>query len=175
MAPLVCSSATTGALFAGQHSPPVQVPGTVTAPDVSDREEPTAGSSSGTSVLSGLLASIEAIVFEPAGVLYDATLWWRWLLPLVARLNPGCPMECFERRWLADYLPAVQTGRRELAEALENCLAECGYSRSQIDELAVAAGSRRRELELEVRPLPGVPAAVSRLRECGYRLALSCV
>jgi FMN phosphatase YigB (HAD superfamily) len=163
-----------------RKSPAVQVAatlravGAVSAPDVGERDEPAIAPVSGLPEPGGLLDGVEAIVFEPAGVLYDATLWWRWLLQLLARLNPASPTERFERCWQNEYLPTVQTGRRELAEALEACLAESGYPRSQIDELTVAATSRRRELELEVRPLPGVTAALGRLRQSGFRLALSC-
>jgi phosphoglycolate phosphatase-like HAD superfamily hydrolase len=121
-----------------------------------------------------LLTGIDAIVFEPAGVLYDSTLWWRWLLSLLTRLNPTCPVEHFERLWQREYLPAVQQGRRELAEAFEACLAASGYARCQIEELTAAAMVRRRELELEVHPLPGVAATLTRLRAAGFRLALTC-
>ena len=146
----------------------------VLAPDVGEHEEPATGRDLTITTARDLLVGIEAIVFEPAGVLYDSTLWWRWLLALLARLNLTCPAEKFERRWQAEYLPAVQTGRRELAEAFEACLAASGYARCQIDELTAAAIVRRRELELEVHPLPGVSATLSRLRAAGFRLALTC-
>jgi len=148
--------------------------GPVLAPDVGEHKEPAVGREPTITATRDLLIGIEAIVFEPAGVLYDSTLWWRWLLALLARLNPTCPGDRFERLWQAEYLPAVQTGRRELAEAFEACLAASGYARCQIDELTAAAIVRRRELELEVHPLPGVSATLARLRAAGFRLALTC-
>jgi HAD superfamily hydrolase (TIGR01509 family) len=153
---------------------PRKIAGPVLAPDVGEHEELAAGQAPAVISTRDLLKGIEAIVFEPAGVLYDSTLWWRWLLSLLARLHPTCPADEFERRWQAEYLPAVQTGRRELAEAFEACLAASGYARCQIDELTAAAIVRRRELELEVHPLPGVSAALARLRAAGFRLALTC-
>lgn len=153
---------------------PRTIAGPVLAPDVGEHEGLATGQAPPTISTRDLLTGIEAIVFEPAGVLYDSTLWWRWLLSLLTRLHPTCPADQFERRWQAENLPAVQMGRRELAEAFEACLAASGYARCQIDELTAAAIVRRRELELEVHPLPGVPAAIARLRAAGFRLALTC-
>ena len=174
MAPPVDSTASTRSALARHGVTTPRATAAVAAPDVGDQSEPGGARADGTCDPVRLLEGVEAIVFEPAGVLYDATLWWRWLLPLVARSHPACPIERFEQRWQDEYLPAVQTGRRELAEALEAWLAACGCPRRQIDELTGAAISRRRDLELEVRPLPGVTAVLKRLRETGFRLALSC-
>jgi HAD superfamily hydrolase (TIGR01509 family) len=146
----------------------------VVAPDVGEHDEQGARHVPAIGTARSLLTGIDAIVFEPAGVLYDSTLWWRWLLSLLTRLNPTCPVEHFERLWQREYLPAVQQGRRELAEAFEACLAASGYARCQIEELTAAAMVRRRELELEVHPLPGVAATLTRLRAAGFRLALTC-
>lgn len=174
MTPPVDSAASTPDALAHQGLATPRARAAVAAPDVGDQDESARARGDGTGDPGRLLEGVEAIVFEPAGVLYDATLWWRWLLPLVARSHPACPIERFEQRWRDEYLPAVQTGRRDLAEALEAWLAACGCPRSQVDELTVAAISRRRELELEVRPLPGVAAVLTRLRAAGFRLALSC-
>jgi FMN phosphatase YigB (HAD superfamily) len=113
---------------------------------------------------------VRGVAFDVAGVLYDATLWRRWLLRLVHRLGFQAEYHAFFGRWDNDYLPLVHCGRREHDEALESFLLAAGLSWAQIDEVEAASRTQREELEFGVRALPGVVKTVCRLAGSGLSL-----
>lgn len=113
---------------------------------------------------------IGGIVFDVPDVLYDATLWRRWLFQLVTRLGVHSGYEDFDRRWNA-HLADVHRGRREYAEALEAFLLDCGLTWGQVDEIEAARGIQRQNIDLHVRPLPGVLRVFDELARLGVPLA----
>ncbi|REK05968.1 MAG: HAD family hydrolase [Planctomycetota bacterium] len=102
------------------------------------------------------------LVFDVPDVLYDATLWRRWLLQLVSRLGIRIGYADFCTAW-DDELVEVHRGRREYCEALQSFLLGFGLSWPQVDEIEAASRIQRQELELNVRPLPGVVRAIDEL------------
>jgi HAD superfamily hydrolase (TIGR01493 family) len=125
---------------------------------------------------SGLAASapssiaVRGVAFDVAGVLYDATLWRRWLLRLVNGLGFQAEYHAFFRRWESDYLALVHCGRREHDEALESFLLASGLSWAQIDEVEAASRTQREQLEFDVRALPGAAKTICRLAGSGLSL-----
>lgn len=115
-------------------------------------------------------AELGGIVFDVPDVLYDATLWRRWLLQLVGRLGVRVGHDEFFRAWDA-HLVDVHRGRREYAEALETFLLECGLTWALVDEVEAASRIQRENLELDVRPLPGVTRVMDELARLGLSLA----
>ena len=119
-------------------------------------------------------AEVRAFVFDLGDVLYDATVWRRWLVRLLARLGLRVNYAEFFRAWDRDYLDDVYRGRRIYAEAFEAFLAVNGLSPAQIDEVTAAGHARRRELAIHRRLLPGVLATLGELQASGFALALLC-
>ena len=115
-------------------------------------------------------APVGAIVFDVPDVLYDATFWRRWLLQLVGHLGIRLGYAEFHRAWDA-HLVDVHRGRREHAEALETFLLSVGLSWAQVDEIEAASRIQRQNLELGVRPLPGVVRTLDELARLGLSLA----
>ena len=115
-------------------------------------------------------APVGGILFDVPDVLYDATLWRRWLFQLVGHLGIRLSYGEFHRAWDA-HLVDVHRGRREYAEALESFLLACGLSWAQVDEIEAASRIARQNLELAVRPLPGVARAIDELAKLGPPLA----
>lgn len=109
------------------------------------------------------------IVFDVPDVLYDATLWRRWLLQLINRLGAGIGYADFDQAWEAQLVDVFQ-GRREYREALQTLLLSLGLSWAQIDEIEAAGRIQRKNLELNVRSLPGATRAVNRLAGQGIPL-----
>jgi HAD superfamily hydrolase (TIGR01509 family) len=107
-----------------------------------------------------------------AGVLYDATLWRREVVKLLARLGVAACYPHFFDRWDREYLADVQCGFRQFEEAFQAFLLSAGLSWGQIDEVEAASRIRRQEIEEGVRPLPGVPAAIGQLVARGLTLAV---
>lgn len=120
------------------------------------------------------VAPVAALIFDPGDVLYDATMWRRWLLQQLARLGLHTHYRTFYRVWERDYLADVFRGRRDFWNALRSYLLEVGLSRGQIDELLVAAHARERQFQAGNRPLPGVSATLAQLASLGIRLACLC-
>jgi HAD superfamily hydrolase (TIGR01509 family) len=113
---------------------------------------------------------VGGIIFDVPDVLYDATLWRRWLVQLVGRLGVRLGHDEFFRAWDAQ-LVDVYRGRREYDEALESFLLACGLSWALVDEVEAASRIQRQKLEQDVRPLPGVAGVIEALSKRGLPLA----
>jgi putative hydrolase of the HAD superfamily len=117
-------------------------------------------------------APFEAILFDMGDVLYDATLWRRWLWRLLGRLGVNQGYDALYTAWDDDYLDAVHRGQTEYAVAFEAFLASLRLSRAQIDEVVAASRIRKRELEADARPLAGVRATIAQLVARGVPLGV---
>jgi len=120
-------------------------------------------------LLAPQLAAVRGVVFDAPDVLYDATVWRRWLWRLLGQLGVATSYEQFCQRWDAEYLLEVHCGRREFTEAFESFLLSCGLSWGQIDEVE-AASRIQMDFSLNVRPLPGAIRAVHGLADRGIPL-----
>jgi HAD superfamily hydrolase (TIGR01509 family) len=116
--------------------------------------------------------AIQGLVFDLDDVLYDATVWRRWVWQLATRLGGACEYRVFFRAWDNYYLTSVQRGHREFWEAFQAFLLSAGLSRGQVDEILAASYARRRELEADARSLPGVRPTLARLHAAGFALAV---
>ena len=115
---------------------------------------------------------LRAIVFEPAGALYDATPRRRWLWQLATRLGLRLSYDDFIEPWDAEFLPPVHRGECLYADALHSFLASLGLSSADLTELKAAMPLRDQPLETGVRPLPGVARGLSHLSKHGLVFAV---
>ncbi len=116
--------------------------------------------------------SLRGLIFEMTNVLYDATLWRREVVRLLARLGiPACYPTFFDL-WEREYLADVHCGFRQFEEAFQAFLLAKGLAWGQIDEIEAASRVRRKELEQCSRPLPGVTATIAQLSRQGLPLAV---
>jgi HAD superfamily hydrolase (TIGR01509 family) len=118
------------------------------------------------------LRRIRGLLFDMGDVLYDATLWRRWLLQVLARMDVHVAYRDFYRVWDRDYLPAVHCGQRDYHEAFCALLRSLGLARGVIDEIEAASQARRRELIATLRPLPGVRPTLCQLQAAGFLLGV---
>ena len=121
-----------------------------------------------------LTKNVEGILFDMCNILYDDTVWRRWLLQLLSRLGLSTNYCSFFRLWERDYLSDVHSGRREFREAFVSFLRCAGLSAGQIDEVEAASHARRRQLESQSRPLPGVRSTLWRLHQEGFVMGVIC-
>jgi FMN phosphatase YigB (HAD superfamily) len=105
---------------------------------------------------------LAGIMLDVPDVLYDATLWQRWLFQLLVRMGAAANYAEFVRAW-SETLVDVHRGRREYTEALQSFLLQLGLSWAQVDEIEAASRIQRRTLELDVRPLPGATRVIEEL------------
>jgi len=115
---------------------------------------------------------VQGLLFDMGDVLYDATVWRRWLLQLLHRMGLHTRYRSFFKIWDCDFLNDVHCGRREYREAFQAFLMAAGLTRGQIDEVEAASQARKRELEGKVRPFPGVCRVLGRLHSAGIVLGV---
>jgi HAD superfamily hydrolase (TIGR01509 family) len=114
---------------------------------------------------------VTGLLFDMGGVLYDDTLWRRWLLRVLSQLGLRTNYRIFYRIWDRDFLPKVHRGDRDFCDAFRDFMRSAGLSAPQIEEVEAACQARRRTLEFEIRALPGVKSTLTRLRQAGFTLA----
>lgn len=112
------------------------------------------------------------LLISPAGVLYDDTIWLRWLLQLVSRLGLHTHKQAFIEMWRRDYYQDVCFGRRPYWEAMRSFLLSAGLAKGQIDEVCAAGRPRLRQVRESMRAFPGVVVALQGLLQAGARLGL---
>jgi len=114
----------------------------------------------------------EGLLFDMGDVLYDATLWRRWLWRLLRGLGVSQGYAELFARWDDDFLDKVHRGEGDYAAAFLEFLASLALSSAQIDEVVAASRIRKRELEHESRPLAGVKATIDRLASLNVPLGV---
>lgn len=115
---------------------------------------------------------VAGLLFDMGDVLFDTTLWRRWLLKVLARLGVHTNYRIFYHIWDHDFLADVHCGRRSFCEAFESFLLAVGLSRAQIDEVKASCEARRADWERTVRLLPGVRPTLERLAAAGLVLGV---
>ena len=76
-----------------------------------------------------------ALLFDLADVIYDASMWQRWLLQLLGRLGLHTHYRAFFRAFETEHLVEVYLGKREYWDALGDYLRAVGMTSGQIDEV----------------------------------------
>ncbi len=117
-----------------------------------------------------LATPVRGLLLDMCNVLYDDTVWRRWVLHLLQHMGLQTSYRCFFHVWDRDFLGGVHRGERSFRDAFEAFLRSVGLSHGQIEEMKAACLARRRHLELSTRPLPGVRATLTRLHQAGFVL-----
>lgn len=112
------------------------------------------------------------LLISPSGVLYDDTLWWRWLLQMLSRFGLHTDAGAFTTLWQHDYYDDVCSGQREFFDALREFLTTCGMHAGQIDELYAAGRLHWKRLELDLRSFPQTSGALASMASSGFRMGL---
>ena len=112
------------------------------------------------------------LLISPSGVLYDDTLWWRWLLQMLSRFGLHMDAGAFTALWQYEHYDDVCCGQREFFDALRDFLITCGMHSGQIDELFAAGRLHWKRLELDLRGFPQNNQALASLSSDGWRMGL---
>jgi len=107
-------------------------------------------------------------------VLFDTTVWHRWLFQLLGRVGVHSEFESLFCTWENDYLNSAYLGKRDYWDAFQSFLLAIGLSRGQVDEVILASRGRQRWFETSLRPFPGVVAALNQLATQGVTLGILC-
>ena len=111
------------------------------------------------------------IIFADSDVLYDDSLWLRWLHALLRR---ECAVGNFSEFCCAWNQASLEmfTGRHTMADALQTLLENLEVPATLRSELAIVAQTRRKSLSAGCRPFPGVVRDMQALADQGFSLAL---
>jgi HAD superfamily hydrolase (TIGR01509 family) len=121
---------------------------------------------------SPLQAPPSALLFACDNVLYDATVWERWLVKLLKSVGVRIDQAGFSRRWEQGYLADVHCGRRHADEAFRDYLGQLGLSRGLIDEVAAASQGRRHQYLRDTRSTPHLRHTIGSLAQSGLALGI---
>jgi FMN phosphatase YigB (HAD superfamily) len=113
---------------------------------------------------------ITGLLIDPENVLYDATLWRRWLRQVLVRMGVAATFPDFFVPWDRGFRREVDLGRCEFWEAFGKFLSQAGLTAGQIAEVLAAGKRRKSRFESEVRPLPGVKETLERIAAAGVAL-----
>jgi FMN phosphatase YigB (HAD superfamily) len=113
-----------------------------------------------------------ALLFAFENVLYDATVWERWLVRLLRHVGVPIDQEAFVRHWEREFAPDIHCGRRDFDEAFRDYLRQLGLTRGLVDEVAAASQGRRHQFRRESRPLPYIRQTMASLAQRGLALGL---
>ena len=113
-----------------------------------------------------------ALLFACDNVLYDATVWERWLVKLLRNVGVPIDQETFCRQWEQEFLAEIHCGRRDFDEAFRDYLRQLGLSRGLIDEVAAASQGRRHQFLRETRAMPYIRKTIVALAQAGLALGL---
>ncbi|MEQ8788149.1 MAG: HAD family hydrolase [Pirellulaceae bacterium] len=121
-----------------------------------------------------LLPRPAAAVFDGADVLYDASIWSRWLVQQLHRLGLHTHYQPFVHVLEHDYLIQAYRGVCPYWRAIGDFLRSVGLSHGQVDEVLVAAQGAQRRFSQSLRPFPGVRRTLRSLGEAGLPMAVLC-
>lgn len=116
--------------------------------------------------------AVRGLLFDFGGVLYDDTVWRRWLLRLLSHVGLHTHYSSFYCVWDRDFAADVYCGRRPFCDAFAAYLRSAGLPRGLIDEVMAACRGLRRELDESIRPLPGVRCTLARLARMNLALGI---
>ncbi len=115
---------------------------------------------------------VRGLLFDFGGVLYDDTVWRRWLLRLLAHVGLHTYYNSFYCVWDRDFATDVYCGRRTFCDAFAAFLRAAGMPSGLIDEVLAACRGLRRDLDESIRPLPGVRCTLARLARMNFVLGI---
>jgi len=114
------------------------------------------------------------VLLDMCNILYDDTVWRRWLLRLLTQFGVQTNCHGIFHVWKRDHLDAVHRGRQRFGAALDSFLASIGLSRAQIEEVQAASQAQRRLIEESLRPLPCVRSTLARIAQRRCILGAVC-
>jgi len=117
-------------------------------------------------------ATVRGIVFDTGDVLFDATVWQRWLWRLLMRFGVRSGYESLFQSWGPTYLSGVYRGQSSYDEALAAFLQDLGLSCGQVAEVAAAARAKCGEFEIGSRLFPTVAGTLAQLHAGDFRLGV---
>ncbi len=118
--------------------------------------------------------SIDGIIFDVEDIFFDGTFWHRYLHHAICRLAGHRSFAEVQTAWQSKFLPQVYGGQTEYWDALASFFRMWGLSECEVSELLVAARSRMKMAQTNLRLFPRVSDTLHRLKTRGLKLGILC-
>ena len=113
----------------------------------------------------------EGVIFDAGDILYDASVWRRWLTEELRRRRVDITYPQLVQRWEA-LLVDVYCGRAAYWDRFNRLLSEIGLPSEEHDLLTAAAREKGKTVQVDRQPFEGVPETLEVLRTSGVKLAI---
>ncbi len=113
---------------------------------------------------------LKALIFDVGDILYDASLWRKWLTSELNSNGIGISYEQLVEVW-ESFLVPVYKGNAEYWPQFQAMLSQLGNSDLDGKQLEAAAREKGKLLALQREPMPQVPETLKDLKDRGVCLA----
>jgi len=113
----------------------------------------------------------DGIIFDAGDILYDASVWRRWLTGQLQALGADLSYEQLVEAW-ESLLVDVYCGRADYWDRFRELLEGLGVAGKPADELTVAARAKGQDVQVGRKPFDGVPETLEKLKTAGVKLAV---
>lgn len=113
----------------------------------------------------------DGIIFDAGDILYDASVWRRWLAGQLQALGAEISYEQLVETW-ESLLVDVYCGRADYWSRFHELLEGFDIGGVQADELTAAARVKGQEVQIGRKPFDGVPETLEKLKATGVKLAV---
>ena len=111
----------------------------------------------------------KALIFDVGDILYDASQWRRWLTTELNQLGIKLSYDQLVHDW-ERLLVAVYKGQAEYWDAFEDLLSSYHLNNLQKEPLKSAAQEKGKAVQVDRKPMPGVPETLRQLQSDGIKL-----
>ncbi len=113
---------------------------------------------------------VGTLFIEAAGVVYDDTCWWRWLVQVLTHTGIHTRYEALLEHWETEYLQQPKDSGQDFWKALRRCLSRMGLTAGCCDEVQAAASALHKQWEASLHPFPEVDRTLAELALRGVQL-----
>lgn len=111
----------------------------------------------------------KALIFDVGDILYDASVWRKWLTTELVALGKSVTYEQLVDAWEA-LLVDVYKGNAEYWEKFAQLMDQFGLESKQIQEMEIAAREKGQLVQVDRKPMPRVPETLKQLHSDGIKL-----
>lgn len=113
---------------------------------------------------------IKALIFDVGDILYDASLWRRWLAVELSRfVEPEVTYARLVETW-ERFLVPVYKAKQDYWSAFEAMLSEFGLDEKDHPALIAKAKAKGQAVQVDRAPMPEVPDTLAALHSAGIKL-----
>ena len=114
-------------------------------------------------------SDIKALIFDVGDILFDASLWRRWLAEELASRGKNVTYPKLVASWEA-LLVDVYKGQADYWETFAKLMQHFDVAAGDVDEMKALAREKGQAVQLERTPMPEVPQTLRQLHELGIVL-----